>query len=246
MPPQTTWRLPPDRLELGASDVHIWRTSLERPPDSVAQFRQLLSPDELDKADRYHFEKDRRHYTVARGVLRMLLSRYLALAPDKLQFSYSKYGKPALEPSTGAPLKFNLAHSGGIALYAFTTVGEVGIDVELIRPDFTGDEIARRFFSTAEITALNKLPAGARHQAFFACWSRKEAFIKAKGLGLSLGLDKFDVSLTPGEPPAMLRTAWDDREVSLWSLLGIDVGEQHAAAVALAAHDWQASYWKYE
>ena len=240
---QSIWRPPPDLLKLGPKDVHIWRAVLEQPPESVAQFRKLLSDDEISRADRFHFERDRRHFTVARGVLRTLLSRYLLTAPEELRFSYSEYGKPSLE---SASLKFNLAHSGGIALYAFTTVGEVGIDIEFMRPEFTGDDIARRFFSATEVDALNRLPETARQQAFFDCWSRKEAFIKAKGLGLSLGLDQFDVTLTPDEPPAVLRTAWDEVEASRWCLRAIEVGEQHAAAFALSEHDWEASYWQFE
>jgi len=241
-----TWLAPPDQLELKPWDVHIWRTSLDQPPEIVERFRQLLSIDELTKADRYHFEKDRRHFTVARGVLREVLSRYLGVSPGELVFSYSEHGKPELASAIGRQFKFNLAHSGGVALYAFTTVGEVGIDVEFIRPEFTGDEIARRYFSATEVDSLSRLPAVARHYAFFNCWTRKEAFIKAKGLGLSLGLDQFDVTLTPGEPAALLRTGWNEAEAARWSLRTIEVGDQFAGAIALEAHDWEAFFWEYD
>lgn len=239
------WSAPSDPLRLGPREVHIWRTSLEPPPESVGRFRELLATDELTKADRFHFEKDRRHYSVARGVLRELLSRYLAVPATDLRFSYSEYGKPGLIFPEVPQLKFNLAHSGEVALYAFTLLGDVGIDVEFIRPEFTADDIARRYFSTSEVNSLNQLPDDARHQAFFNCWTRKEAVIKAKGMGLSLGLDQFDVTLAPGEPALLLRTRWDEAEVSRWSLRAIDVGEQYAAAIAIEAHDFEASYFEY-
>lgn len=238
------WPTPPDHLSLDAKDVHIWRASLEQSSTTVESLRQLLSPDEQSRADRFHFEKDRRHFTTARGYLRTLLGSYLGLAPREIRFSYTEYGKPALATDLDQRLNFNLAHSGGLALYAFTRIGEVGIDLEYIRPEFTGDDIARRYFSPGEVASLNQLPETSRHQAFFDCWTRKEAFIKAKGLGLSLGLNQFDVTLDPEQPAALLQTRWDETEAARWSLRAIAAGPEYAAAVALQAHGWQASYWE--
>ena len=185
---------------------------------------------------------------MARAFLRKLLGRYLAIAPAELRFAYSEYGKPQLAPdlesNLAQQLKFNLAHSGGLALYAFTNVGEIGVDLEHIRPEFTGDDIARRFFSATEVACLDQLPATARHEAFFNCWTRKEAFIKAKGMGLSLALDQFDVTLSPNEPAALLCTRWDQNEAERWSLKAIDVGPGFVGAVAVEAHDWLTSYWQ--
>lgn len=239
-----SWPPPPDRSSLGTNDVHIWRASLEQSPATVENLRQLLSADEQSRADRFHFEKDRKHFTTARGYLRKLLGRYLEIAPAEIRFSYTEYGKPSLAPELDQRLKFNVAHSGGLSLYAFTAIGEIGIDLEHIRPEFTVDDIARRYFSAAEVDSLDQLPLAARHQAFFDCWTRKEAFIKAKGLGLSLGLNQFDVTVRPDQPAALLRTGWDLTEASRWSLASIAVGEDFAAAVAVAAHDWQPSYWE--
>ena len=239
-----SWPPAPDQSILKPNDVHIWRASLEQSPATVETLRQFLSPDEQSRADRFHFDKHRRHFTVARGYLRTLLGRYLGLAPQEIRFSYTEYGKPALGSDLDQQVKFNLAHSGGLALYAFTRIGEIGIDVEHIRPEFTGDDIARRYFSPAEVTSLNQLPPAARHQAFFDCWTRKEAFIKAKGLGLSLSLNQFDVTLSPNVPAALLQTHWDETEAARWSLRAIAVGEEYAAAVALEAHDWQPSLWE--
>ena len=236
-----SWSLMPDRPPLGTKDVHIWRVSLEQPRATIQQLRQLLSLDEQARGDRFHFESDRQHFVVARGCLRTLLARYLEIAPTKIQFSYVPHGKPRLATSTSPAqrLNFNLAHSGGFALYAFTQVGEVGVDLEQVRPELTGDDIARRFFSSNEVARLTNLPAALRHEAFFNCWTRKEAFIKGKGIGLSLALDQFDVTLAPTEPTMLLRTRWDETEASRWSLETIDVGPGYVAAVAVAGHDWQ-------
>jgi 4'-phosphopantetheinyl transferase len=243
-----SWSLMPDRPLLGPGDVHVWRLSLDQPLAIVERLCQLLSVDEQARAARFHFESDRQHFIVARGGLRTMLARYLEIDARKIQFSYAPHGKPELATSSSQAqsLNFNLAHSGGFALYAFTQVGEIGVDLEHVRPDFTGDDIARRFFSSDEVARLTRLPANARHEAFFNCWTRKEAFIKAKGIGLSLPLDQFDVTLAPGEPAAILRTRWDENEASRWSLKAIDVGPGYVAAVAVAACDWQLTCFEVE
>lgn len=170
----------------------------------------------------------------------MLISRYQAIPPAEIQFSYGAYGKPELvTPTAQDPFNFNVAHSGGLGLYGFTRVGEIGVDVELIQPEFTGDDIAQRFFSPAECACLSEISAELRHEAFFKCWTRKEAFIKAIGIGLTLPLNQFDVTLSPGEPAQLLRTRWDESEAARWSLQAIDVGPDYAAAVAVAGHGWQ-------
>ena len=237
-----------DRLPLGPKDVHIWRVSLNQPRPTIEKLQQILSQDEQARGHRFHFEKDRQHFVVARASLRTLLARYLKSAPTDIQFTYARHGKPELPTSfsRGQPLHFNLSHSGNFALYAFTYVGEIGVDLEQIRPEFTGDDIARRFFSENEIASLTRIPAELRHEAFFNCWTRKEAFIKAKGIGLSLALDQFDVSLTPNEPTALLRTRWDEHEASRWSLKEINVDPGYAAAVAVAGHDWELTCFELE
>lgn len=228
-------------MNLGTRDVHVWRVSLDQPLAIVGRFFQLLSVDEQARAARFHFERDRQHFIVARGCLRAILARYLEIDPREIQFTYTPYGKPELSTSTSQsrPLNFNLAHSGGFALYALTEVGEIGVDLEHVRPEFAGDDIARRFFSSDEVARLTELPAKVRHEAFFNCWTRKEAFIKAKGMGLSLPLDQFDVTMAPDEPATLLRTRWDENEAARWSLKTIDLGPGYVAAVALASRDWQ-------
>jgi len=241
-----SWSLMPDRPLLGARDVHVWRVSLDQPPAIAEGFCQLLSVDEQARAARFHFERDRQHFIVARGCLRTILARYLEIDPSEIQFTYTPYGKPELSPSTSQeqPLNFNLAHSGAFALYAFTQTGEIGVDLEYVRPEFAGDDIAQRFLSSDEVARLTELDASVRHEAFFNCWTRKEAFIKAKGIGLSLPLDQFDVTMAPGEPATLLRTRWDESEATRWSLKAIDMGPSYVAAVAVASRDWQLTFFE--
>lgn len=239
------WSLAPDRLALTANEVHLWRVSLDQPGATVTRFRQDLSPGELARAGRFHFETDRRRFIVARGCLRAILARYLEISPAIIQFTYDDYGKPGLAsaPLPAAPLKFNLAHSDDLAVYALTLIGEVGVDLERIRPGFDGDEVARRLFSPSEVARLDQFSGAARQQAFFRCWTRKEAFIKAKGLGLSIALDQFDVAIAADEPAALLRTRWDESEAARWLLQEIEVGPGYAAAVAIAAENCKLSHW---
>jgi 4'-phosphopantetheinyl transferase len=128
---------------------------------------------------------------------------------------------------------------------AFTRLGEIGVDLEEIKPELAGEDIARRFFSESEVASLDALPESERALAFFNCWTRKEAFIKAKGLGLSLPLDQFDVSLISGVEPKLLRTAWDEGEAERWGIKSLDVAEGYVAALAIEAHNWLLSCWDY-
>ncbi|HEY4424785.1 MAG TPA: 4'-phosphopantetheinyl transferase superfamily protein [Pyrinomonadaceae bacterium] len=214
-------------LELGT--VHVWRISLDQPDDKLDRFRRTLEPDEINRASRFHFEKHRQHFIVARGFLRSVVARYLEMQPEALRFSYGAYGKPAL--ASEHALRFNLSHSHEVALLAVGLDAELGVDVEHIRADFASEEIARRFFSRAEVEVFNALPQEEQVAAFFRCWTRKEAYIKAIGKGLSQALDAFDVTLAPDVQPALLRAEEDD--VSRWLLRNVDVGEGYAGALAV-------------
>ncbi len=230
---------------LGETDVHVWRLSLEQRGATVQGLYQLLSPDEQARADRFHCEDDRRHSIVARACLRMVLGDYLRSDPAGIKFTYSDCGKPRLTGSQGY-LKFNLTHSGGLALFAITLVGELGIDIEHLRTDFASDDIANVFFSDTELICLNKLPTHLRNEAFYNCWTRKEAFLKAKGAGLSLPLNNFDVTLAPAEPAALIRTAWDESEAERWSLSELEPGPGYVAAVAVESNHWQLICWQFD
>lgn len=229
MQPEETsiWTEAPQSPSLGAGTVHVWRISLDQKDEILERFRRTLVPEELDRAGRFHFEKHRRHFIVARGFLRSVVARYLQTQPESLRFAYGAYGKPAL--ASEHVLRFNLSHSHEVALLAVALDAELGVDVEHIRADFASEDIARRFFSRAEVESFNALPQEEQVAAFFRCWTRKEAYIKAIGKGLSQELDAFDVTLTPGLEPALLRA--EDDDASRWWLSDIEVGEGYAGAL---------------
>jgi 4'-phosphopantetheinyl transferase len=241
-----SWEPAPPRPQLHGEEVHVWRATLARPPAEVEALKRLLSEDELLRAERFRFERDRASFVVARGTLRELLSLYLGSPPRLLRFGYNAYGKPEL---TGAPgeksLRFNLSHAGGLALYAVVAGREVGVDVEAVREDVPCEELAERFFSPWERAALLALPARDRTQAFFQCWARKEAYIKARGEGLSLPLDSFDVSLAPGEPAALLAARDERPGAACWELRELRPGPGYAAAVAVEGGGWRLRCWRW-
>jgi 4'-phosphopantetheinyl transferase len=212
----------------------------------MQSFFHNLAADEQARAERFYFERDREHFIAARGVLRTILGCYLNRVPECLSFCYSSHGKPALagEPG-GDAICFNVSHSHGVALYAVTRGREVGIDLERIRFDVAVAEIAERFFSRREVAMLRALPTEVQHQAFFRCWTRKEAYIKARGEGLSLPLDQFDVSLAPGEPAAVLGTQRDPSEASRWSLQELTPAPDYVAALAVEGHGWHLTCWQW-
>ena len=219
---------------------------MDQPPSQVQSFLQNLSADEQARSGRFYFERDREHFIVARGVLRAILGGYLNRMPACLSFSYSSHGKPALAgESDGDAIRFNMSHSRGVALYAVARGREVGIDLERIRFDLAVAEIAGQFFSPQEVAMLRELPTEAQSQAFFRCWTRKEAYVKARGEGLSLPLDEFDVSLAPGEPAAVLGTQRDPSEASRWSLQELTPAPGFVAALAVAGHGWRLACWQW-
>jgi 4'-phosphopantetheinyl transferase len=177
-------------------------------------------------------------------MLRTILGRYLDRHPNQLRFQYTSYGKPTLSTGAGI-LSFNLSHSHDLALYAVTQEREIGVDVEFIRENINLLGIAKRFFSAREYSQLQALPQSCQLQTFFDCWTRKEAFIKAKGDGFSLPLDQFDVSITPGRPAALLRTKWDPNEAALWSLEALKSAPGYTAALAVEGKHLHLQTWIY-
>ena len=229
------------------AELHVWRSTLDRSQDEVEMFRRLLSADELQRADRLIFPEHRRRFIVARGSLRLILANYLSVAPDHIRFAFGTHGKPQLDTchELPQPLHFNLTHSGELALLAVTGLGAVGIDIEKIRPDCPCAQIAKRYFAAGEIEALDRLAATDQTEAFFRCWTRKEAFIKATGLGLTLPLDQFDVTLSAEDSPLLLRTAWDQNEAALWSLHELAAGQGFIAALAVRGHGYDVQCWNF-
>ncbi len=207
--------------------VDIYPVRLEADAARLDSLYEVLAPEERERATRFRFAEHRRQFIVCRGMLREILSGYLELHPARIAFVYNRHGKPSLRDSD---VRFNVSHSGVWALQAVTRGSEVGIDIERIDPRFAHEQIPERFFSPREVAQLRALPADQQTAAFFRCWTRKEAYIKARGLGLALPLDSFDVSLKPDDPPALLRGAggWSVQDLSVQDF---NVPPGYAAAV---------------
>ncbi len=233
---------------LSDDDVHIWCAPLDLPEPDIERLAGALAADERQRAARFHFERGRRHFIAGRATLRVLLAAYLHVEPSHVALQYGRHGKPALvdaasqAPAT-APLRFNVSHSDGLAVYAFTRGRHIGIDVERLRPIDDGERIAARFFSPAEHAQLRTVPAHQFDEAFFNCWTRKEAFVKATGEGLARSLSDFDVSLLPGEPARLTRTAPHPHEALRWTLQALDPAVGYVAALAVDARDVRLSHW---
>jgi 4'-phosphopantetheinyl transferase len=229
---------------LPGDEVQLWRVDLEAIGGEESRWQQVLSSDELTRAARFHFSRDRQRFVASRALLRMILAGYLTTDPGGLTFAYSKKEKPSLDAAfANSGITFNISHSGGIALLAFTRGREIGVDVEQVRRDSDLEGIARRFFSTHEQSQLAALPAEEKVEAFFRCWTRKEAYIKATGDGLSLPLSQFDVSLAAGDTNALLATRPDASEAGRWLLQEIPGGPGHIAALCVRGQDWKLNDW---
>lgn len=202
-------------MNLDKGKAHVWYFSTDQFSDTLDVYRGVLSPNEIDKAQTFKFEKDRNISILSRGLLRMISAQYLGIHPKKIDFKYGAFGKPSYVQRTF--LKFNVSHSGTYIVLAFTRESEIGVDVELIKKNFDVLDIAQNFFSNDEIKSLETFKKPERVEAFFRCWTRKEAFIKAKGSGLSFPLDAFTVSLDK-DNPELLKTEWDNEERNEWRL----------------------------
>lgn len=238
-----SWALAPEKITLKDDEVHVWRAALDHADVVVTACQRVLTPEENERAKRFVFKRDRDRFIVARSTLRTILGRYAGRDPAQLRFSYAKHGKPSLDDADG--LFFNLSHSRSIALYAVSSRRELGIDLEYVRRDLDAKSIAARFFSAAETVALNNLPEDSQIEAFFHCWTRKEAYIKARGEGIYFGLDKFDVSLSPNETAALLRVENSPDELARWSFQNLHVHADYAAAVIGERSPWTLKCWEF-
>jgi 4'-phosphopantetheinyl transferase len=221
-------------LTLGENQVDIWLIDVAGQEDEVEHYRRLLSPDEARRADRFYFEKHRRRFTKARAAMREILSRYVGLAPQELAFSCGPKGKPELSGVLEkSGIKFNLSHSHELAVLAVAHRLTVGVDIELINPEFATEDVAEHFFSANEVQCLRALPSAQRADAFFSCWTRKEAYIKGLGEGLSVPLDSFEVAFGPGITAALLAVRFDRGEETRWSMYDIEAAQGYKAAVVV-------------
>jgi 4'-phosphopantetheinyl transferase len=213
-------------------DVHVWRIALDHIATSVAM-NGMLSADERQRADRFRFNKDRVQFIQSRAALRFILGNYLSIAPNKVEFSYSTYGKPSLaNGSSPSTLQFNLSRRDNLALLAIANNREVGVDVEITRNDLPLAQMAETSFSQPELTTWRNLPPNLRTLGFFNCWTRKEAYIKAHGEGLSFPLKQFDVSLVPGMPARLIEVRNGMDDAGRWTMNDVPAGDGYVAAIA--------------
>jgi 4'-phosphopantetheinyl transferase len=234
------WLPAPAIFELSAGEICVWRADLECGADLIAEYRTSLSIDEQRRADRFRFSKDRNRYIVARGVLRRLLSAYTGRQPSDFKFEYGPQGKPLLMKEPALGIHFNLSHSQAVAVYALSRARDLGIDVEEIRPGVATTQIAKRYFSPNEMNEMLGLSSDLREEAFFLCWTRKEAYIKALGEGLKVRLDSFDVSLTPGEQARFLRGVEQG-----WQLVSFTASERQPAALVFNGGPAEVRYYNF-
>lgn len=242
------WIDPQDDIQLDENSVHIWRANLDQADWVTNNYLRLLSHDERERAERFHFPVDRNRFITRRGILRRLLSRFVHCAPDQLMFEYSDYGKPRLvEQFNPGCVAFNLSHSNGKALFVVSQQEMLGIDIEFMRDDRDLLSIAAAAFSCHELEQLRALPENLQKEAFFSCWTRKEAFIKATGKGLSFPLKNFDVSLLPGDRFKILRVVGLPEEKFTWQLedLPVEKGYKAALAVGIEKMFKQILLWNY-
>ena len=232
-PLDTEWPLATAPPSFPTERVDIWKVHLDRPLLKNSE-NEVLSPDEIARANRFHFDKDRVHFVRCRTALRQLLGKYLGIPASEIQFRYSTNGKPELEANLNPrALQFNVSHSADLAAIAIGSEHRLGVDLEKIRVDVDIVSLSKRFFSLRERAEIQALPEHLRVSAFFACWTRKEAFLKATGEGLSFPLENFSVSVQPDSNPKLEEVNEDTKVGEQWFLADIHVGVDYRAALAV-------------
>jgi 4'-phosphopantetheinyl transferase len=227
---------------LTTGDVHVWRTSTDVSEAELTRLQDLLSEDEHYRAARFRSDQHRRRFVAGRAILRALLAVYLQRSPAELRFGSGEFGKPSLLEADG--IHFNLSHTGDLTLYAVTRGQPVGVDVESVRPFPDALEIAERFLSPSEYSLLKALPESDRERAFLISWTRKEAYLKATGRGLSLDTKLFSISVFP-DAPALIHSDETPVEQMEWTFADLPLGTGHIGSVAcngpiesLLLRDW--------
>jgi 4'-phosphopantetheinyl transferase len=226
------WAVPSPLPVLGKAEVHVWAFALSPVATSLETLNAKLSPEERERAQRFRFERHRNRFIAGRGQLRMLLGHYLNREADTLRFDSSERGKPFLNTTSHTErVEFNLAHSDDLGLLAVTKAGPIGVDVERIRPMRDADELVARFFSERENERFQKLPEPDKESAFFNLWTRKEAWLKATGEGISRLLKEVEVSFVPGEPARFLKVPAQDYGIT-WHVYELQPGPGFTGALA--------------
>lgn len=219
-----------------AGEVQLWVADLDRPPLPLGRLAASLDPEERRRAGRFRFDVHRDRFTAGRGLLRHLLGRFLGLSPKAIVFRYGWKGKPHLalpRGYAGAELRFNLSHSANGALFAVARGRTLGVDLERLRPLDDAEALVERFFHPSERRVFAGVPPEERLTCFYAGWTRKEAYVKARGDGLSLPTTEFEVVLAPGEPPRLVGFEREAEEVERWSFASVEPARGFLGAVAV-------------
>lgn len=237
------WQDPPTEALLEKDEVHVWRATLARTPPELACLRDLLNDEERTRADRLRNPAHGERFTAGRGILRLLLGKYLDAKPCAVPLASEAHGKPFVSGNTG--LRFNLSHSNDTALFAFARERELGIDIQELAPIERPEALARRFFSAQEIEALRTMPPDAYALAFYTCWTRKEAYLKARGEGLRLSLSKFSVSVHAEETAVLKSGKLEPAELDRWTFTNLPPTEGYAAALVVEGQGFDLKTFQY-
>lgn len=245
--PDQLWRPPPRQLTLEDTVVHIWSAVLDLPQARTSELAEVCSPEEHARARRFRSEQDKQRFLARRGILRTILSQYGAGPPRHQRFTSTRYGRPALEPLPDQPpLEFNTSHSQALFLCAVARTLTVGVDVEYVRAMRDAEQVAARFFAPGEYAAWRSLSGQDRLEGFFVCWTRKEAYIKATGEGLTRPLDSFEVSPGLEEPPRLLHDARDPQNVSCFGFHNLRPAAGYVASLAVQGRHASIECWQWD
>lgn len=239
----TSWQSFPNDIILSRDKVIVWQIPLNILTQEQISYWRILSADEKERANKFMFVKDKIRYIAGRGVLRILLGRYLDIPAKEVQILYEAKGKPFVD----SELEFNLSNTQDMAVAAFNWSNIIGVDIEYAQKEIEFSKIAKRFFSPEESKLVINAKPEAQAQYFYNCWTRKEAFIKALGDGLSFPLDQFVVNCQPDVKARLLATKWNEEEVKLWMLEAFEIGEEFIGALAAKSPEMKVSYflWKH-
>jgi 4'-phosphopantetheinyl transferase len=241
----SSWLAPPDNLKLTPDHIDIWRTSLDLSSADVNEYFDLLDDGEKNRVDKYKSSKRSNEFIITRGLLRKIIAGLFKVPASSFQFKYTDKDKPFLTADIlGVPLSFNISHSSSCALIAIGLNRDLGIDIEKIREDIDFMKLARRFFSKKESESLGNYPNEDIPSAFFSCWSRKEAFVKAIGDGISFGLSEFSISISPDQKEIKLTTHYDPIAARSWSINNISTGDEYMAAICSNRPGYEFRLWQ--
>lgn len=237
---KSIWKTPDNLSFKLGHETHVWRLTLEMNPAQLNNAKLFLNKEELSRVRRFYFDKHRNHYIAAHGQMRKILCYYLNVKNEDLNFSFNEFGKPFLE--NGA-LYFNISHSNNLALLAINLKFELGVDIEWKKRKVNHLQIGERFFSAKEFSDLKSLPPEHQRQGFFNCWTRKEAYIKARGKGLGIPLKEFEVSLKPDESVELRSTNHDPEAVSSWHLYSVNPHPDYTGALCVNHTQEKILFW---